>query len=130
MENQVTELMRRLEADLDSGLSRRDIAKRAKVSEGTVRNALEGRLLSAEIIEKFARNYFRISLEEMYRVAGAIPRDDRQLRYQEEQIARDLSSLRDSPFYMPALRGTRELLDVYLSAADMPPTSKSEGKGD
>lgn len=71
-----TELARLLENDLAEGLSRRDLARKAKVSEGTIRNALDGKPLTHEMLERFAKFYFKVPIEEMYRMAGIFPTDD------------------------------------------------------
>lgn len=68
-----TELARCLEKDLAEGLSRRDIAKKAHVSEGTIRNALEGKPLTHEVLDRLARFYFKVPIDDMYRMAGLFP---------------------------------------------------------
>lgn len=71
-----TELARILERDLAEGLSRRDIARKAKVSEGTIRNALDGKTLTHDVLERLAKFYLKVPIDEAYRMAGVFPPHD------------------------------------------------------
>lgn len=71
-----TELALRLERDLSEGLSRRDIARKAKVSEGTIRNALDSKPLTHDTVERLAKFYLKVPVDEAYRMAGILPRDE------------------------------------------------------
>jgi len=68
-----TELAKRLEQELREGWSRSEIARKSKVSEGTIRNALEGKPLSREVLERLAKFYFKVPVDQMYRMAGILP---------------------------------------------------------
>jgi transcriptional regulator with XRE-family HTH domain len=77
---QMTELASRIQQDIESGLSQRQIAKKANVSEGTIRNALQGKNLSHDVLINFAK-YLKVSIEETYRMAGLFPPPKEQSRY-------------------------------------------------
>jgi transcriptional regulator with XRE-family HTH domain len=110
----MNELARRLKQDIDSGLSRYEIADKARVSEATVRNALQGRGLSHATLESFAKHYFKMPIDEVYRMADLIPpRDlDETLPYEEERIVKRIRSMRDKPYYEQALRTVEMVLDT------------------
>lgn len=77
---QMTELAHRIQQDIESGLSQRQIAKKVNVAEGTVRNALQGKNLSHEVLVSFAK-YYRIPIDEAYRMAGLFPPPKNQSKY-------------------------------------------------
>lgn len=68
----MTELANRIKNETDKGISIRAIARKAGMSDNTVRRARDGYELDRATLEKFS-NYFKVPIEEMYRMAGNIP---------------------------------------------------------
>lgn len=69
----MNELIRRLTHDIEQGLSRRQIASKAGVSDATIRKILVGKQVQIEMYERLAENYFRLPKEEVLRMAGILP---------------------------------------------------------
>lgn len=124
-------LKKRLEDDMQSGLSRRDIAKRANVSEGTIRNILDGKDVSTEVLAKFADHYFHIPVDEVFRMVGLIPPPTGPgLRYEEKHVAEGLVRLRGTPFYQAAIAAVTQIIAVYCDLADLPPDVDPEARNE
>ena len=69
----MNDLVRRLQEDIDGGLSRRQIADKAGVSEGTIRNILKGKTVKYDVYERLADKYLHLPREEVYRMADVLP---------------------------------------------------------
>lgn len=69
----MNDLQRRLLADIDAGISRRQIARRAGVADGTIRNVLSGQQVSHATYKRIAENYLKIPVDEVLRMAGILP---------------------------------------------------------
>lgn len=68
----MTELSNRIKNEVDKGISIRAIARKAGMSDNTVRRARDGYELDRATKEKFSR-YFKVPIEEVYRMAGDLP---------------------------------------------------------
>jgi transcriptional regulator with XRE-family HTH domain len=73
----MNELMRRIQADIDDGRSRRWIAERAGISDATIRQLLAGHVAKIGIYEKLATNYFKVPVDDVLRWAELLPQDDK-----------------------------------------------------
>lgn len=69
----MNDLIRRLLSDIEDGTSRRRIADRIGVSEGTIRNLLDGKKVKVDVYERLADGYLRLPREEVFRMAGVLP---------------------------------------------------------
>jgi len=68
----MNDLQRRLLVEIDGGLSRRQIAERSGVSEGTIRNILLGKRAHAESYVLLA-DYLKLPSDQVFRMAGVLP---------------------------------------------------------
>lgn len=66
-------LAHRLEEDIKDGLSIRAVARKAKVSDSTIRRILNGKRAAITTLDKLADNLFHLPHEEIYRWAGVLP---------------------------------------------------------
>lgn len=87
----MTELSDRIQEEIDKGISVRGIARKAGMSDNTVRRARDGYELDRSTLEKFAE-YFRLPIEDVYRMAGNFPSSGtsssspRRIRMQSEML--------------------------------------------